>query len=197
MAGFRIEVEVRKQGRMMATCLARLVGQDGKLCVEARSVHLQVTAQGELPTVEAPPPPFDGAVQMPFPLASADRSHPTFVDAVETRYPPGQADRLGPKSIWMRTPPLLAGEEMSGFQRLCPLADCGNGFAANGSIDEATFMNPDLTVAIHRVPEGEWLASTARCFWQPTGLGLSEATLFDRKGAVGVATQTLLVARRP
>ena len=57
----------------------------------------------------------------------------------------------------------------------------------------ATFVNPDLTIILHRLPESEWLASSAISFWEPTGIGLSQATLFDEKGPIGVASQTLLV----
>jgi hypothetical protein len=93
----------------------------------------------------------------------------------------------------MRTIPLLAGEEPSPFQRICPLADSGNAIGRNAEPDEIGFVNPDLTVVLHRRPEGLWLGSEAVSFWQPTGIGLADALLFDHRGTVGRALQTLLL----
>ena len=73
------------------------------------------------------------------------------------------------------------------------LADCGNATSRNANLDTVTFVNPDLTIVLHRLPESEWHASSAISFWEPTGIGLSQATLFDEKGPVGVASQTLLI----
>ena len=93
----------------------------------------------------------------------------------------------------MRTLPIVDGEAPSPFQSLCPLADCGNGISRNSTFAEATFVNPDLTIAVFRLPESEWLAASARSFWEPTGVGLSQAQLYDTKGAIGFALQTLIV----
>ena len=50
-------------------------------------------------------------------------------------------------------------------------------------------------MTMHRPPAGEWIASRASSFWEPTGIGLARALLYDRKGLVGTATQTLLIRR--
>jgi hypothetical protein len=95
--------------------------------------------------------------------------------------------------MWMRTVPILAGEVPSPFQRICPLADCGNAVSRNAELGEAHFINPDLTLVLHRDPVGEWLGISARSHWQSTGVGLADALLFDDLGLVGRALQTLLV----
>ena len=193
MGGFRIEADIRKQGRMMASCTASLFDDESRICVSASSVHLAAMDVGEMPTSNMDEPDFEQAVAGAFPTKGVNHSKPTFAQAVEVAYPPGETDDPGPTTAWMRTPALLAGEEPSPFQRLCPLADCGNGISRNADITRASFLNPDLTIAIHRPPESQWLASRAISFWQASGLGLSQATLFDTQGVVGSAIQTLLV----
>ena len=55
------------------------------------------------------------------------------------------------------------------------------------------FVNADLTVALHRDPVGEWLGSRAVGYWEPDGIGLADALLFDDRGPVGRALQTLVL----
>jgi hypothetical protein len=95
--------------------------------------------------------------------------------------------------MWMKTLPIVEGEIASPFQRLCTIADCGNGISRNAEFTDASFINADLTINVFRLPESEWLASQAKSFWESTGIGMSHATLFDTRGAIGVALQTLIV----
>jgi len=118
---------------------------------------------------------------------------PFFSSGIEVAYPPGETSDPGPTSIWMRTLPIVEGEKPSPFESLCPLADCGNGISRNSTFAVASFVNPDLTITVFRLPESEWLASQAVSFWEPTGIGMSQAQLYDEKGAVGFALQMLIV----
>ncbi len=54
-------------------------------------------------------------------------------------------------------------------------------------------MNPDLTINVFRLPQSDWLASSALSFWEPSGVGLSQAQLFDTKGPIGFALQSLII----
>lgn len=194
LAGFTIAAKIVKQGRMLTTCAVVLSDQDGKACINATSVHLKTQVTKELPSAVIVGPVFEDAIPGYFPTMLVNHDKPTFAQSVEVAYPPGEDSAPGPTTIWMRSHQLLEGEQPSPFQSLCPLADCGNGISRNTNLSEASFVNPDLTIAVHRAPQSEWLASQAISFWQPSGLGMSQATLFDTKGAVGVATQTLLVS---
>jgi hypothetical protein len=120
---------------------------------------------------------------------------PGFAHAIDVAYPAEQSTAHGPATMWMRTPALLDGEEPSPFQRLCPIADCGNGISRNAGLREMSFVNADLTVVCCRDPQSDWLASTATSFWEPTGVGLSTATIFDESGPVAMALQTLVLSR--
>ena len=55
-------------------------------------------------------------------------------------------------------------------------------------------MNADLTVSLHRDPVGEWFCAGAVSSWEPSGIGLADAALFDTEGPVGRATQNLLLS---
>ena len=93
----------------------------------------------------------------------------------------------------MRTVPLLPDESPSPFQRICPLADCGNAISRNADPTSIAFMNTDLTVLLHRPPVGEWLGMDSVSRWEPTGIGMSDSLLFDDLGPVGRALQTLII----
>jgi acyl-CoA thioesterase len=54
-------------------------------------------------------------------------------------------------------------------------------------------MNVDLSVVLHRDPTGEWICLSARTTIGADGTGLVNTDLFDVGGAIGSATQTLLV----
>lgn len=193
MTGFRIEASIDRGGRSTTSASATLSDREGKVCATATSLHLVVNDFAELPTTALAVPNFDDATSGLFVEHDALHAERFFGNSVEARFPPGENNGPGPTTIWMRTPPLLEGETPSPFQRACPIADCGNGIGRNANFDVATFINPDLTIVLHRLPESEWLASSALSFWEPTGIGLAQATLFDRTGPIGVASQTLIV----
>jgi hypothetical protein len=195
MAGFRIEADLTRSGRTAAATAAVLTAADGSECAVASGLHLVAGDIGPVPTPPFAVPSLEEATPGPFPVREARHDLTYFAGAVEVRYPPGESPAAGPTFLWMRTIPLLDTEEPSPFQRLCPLADCGNGIARNAELAEVTFVNPDLTVTMHRPPVGEWLASDALSHWQSTGIGVAHATLFDSVGPVGTATQTVLLQR--
>ena len=140
-----------------------------------------------------PAPDFSKASPGAFPVERAVHGLPFFSSGIEVAYPPGETSDAGPTTLWMRALPIIDGEQCSPFQRLCPLADCGNGISRNSTFAEATFVNPDLTINIFRLPASDWLASSAMSFWEPSGVGMSQAQLFDTRGPIGYALQSLII----
>jgi hypothetical protein len=201
MAGFRIDVDVTRSGRTVGATRAAIVDSDGVVRVTATGFHIKPGREPLFPMTldnsgfttpklgEAEPGMFP--VQMP-------HGEPGFSgSAVRVRYPPGEDREPGATTVWMNTDPLLPGETPSPFQRICPLADCGNAFSRHVEPDEVAFVNPDLTIALHRDPVGEWLGSRSSSQWHPGGMGLADALLFDEHGPVGRALQTLLLRSVP
>ena len=128
-----------------------------------------------------------------FPVHRSLHGEAAFGSAVEARYPPGEGPGVGATTLWLRVPRLLANEEPSPFQRICALADSGNAISRNAEASEIRFVNCDVAISLHRDPEGEWLGSEAVSHWQPNGIGIADALLFDEQGVVGRAVQTLLL----
>ena len=103
----------------------------------------------------------------------------------------------GPAIAWIRMRvPLVDGEEPTPLERVLAPADSGNG--VNSTLDWSTFLfiNVDLTVHVHREPAGEWVCLDAITIPERTGIGIADTALYDERGPVGRADQTLLIERR-
>jgi hypothetical protein len=192
-AGFSITAEATRTGRTVSTSSLALLDGSGKVIVTAAAMHLTRGPHFHLPTAAHDTPRFEDAVPGVFPIGQGAHDLPMFSSGVEVRYPPGEGPEPGPTRMWMRALPLLPDEEPSGFQRICPLADCGNAVSRNAEATDVGFMNTDLTVVLHREPAGEWFGMDSVSRWEPNGHGMSDSLLFDEQGPVGRALQTLLV----
>jgi len=71
-----------------------------------------------------------------------------------------------------------------------------NGISSTLDYDRFIFINVDLTVHLHRMPAGEWVCLDSVTVPEPTGVGLTDTVLFDERGPIGLAAQTLHVAER-
>ena len=92
--------------------------------------------------------------------------------------------------------PLVAGERPSPLQRVLIAADSGNGVSATLDWSRYLFINVDLSVHLHRLPAGEWVCLEAVTIPEPTGVGLADTAVYDERGPLGRALQTLLVRER-
>lgn len=194
-AGFSVTAAATRTGRTVSTSSLAIVDGSGTVVVTASGMHVTSGPHFRLATAPHDTPRLDDAVPGEFPITRAAHDLPFFASGVEVRYPPGHGPGPGPTQIWVRALPLLPDEEPSGFQRICPLADCGNAVSRNGDVSDHAFLNTDLTLSLHREPDGEWLGMDSVSRWEPDGHGMSDSLLFDRHGPVGRALQTLLVQR--
>jgi hypothetical protein len=181
----------RKVQRLDAT-----VTTGGRAVCRATALAIRV-GEVALPSRPEPVPPAP-----PPPEASEPLRLPFFVDAigyhtaVETRIARGTWGR-GPAAVWLRPRvALVAGEAVSPLQRAMIAADSGNGIAITLDPARFTFVNADLTVALDREPDGDWLCLDAATRAHPDGIGLTETVLWDARGVVGRGLQALLVEPR-
>jgi hypothetical protein len=195
-AGFRILGEVSRAGRTVSTTSLTVVDGDGRSVVTAHGLHMATQDLVGVPTAPADTPRIADATPGDFPIRHAGHNLTMFRHSVEMRYPAGHDDTPGPTTAWMRTIPLLPDEAVSGFARICPLADCGNAISRNAEPVDLAFMNTDLTIMLHREPVGEWFGMQSVSRWEADGVGMSDSLLFDDRGPVGRAIQTLLVRPR-
>jgi len=121
-----------------------------------------------------------------------------YLSAIEWRSVHGGFSRPGPATVWTRMRyPLVPDEEPSALERVLAVADSGNGVSWELDIARWHFINPELTVHLHREAVGEWICLDAQTAISPGGAGLATSVLSDMGGPVGVGAQSLLVARRP
>lgn len=195
----RVEAEVVRPGRRVDMVEAELSDGDGRPLMRARAWRLlrrEVDIPSGLPVRERPIPP------PPESLPEADEFFPTGFDvgyhtAMEYRFASGSFVKTGPGITWMRMRgPLVAGEEPTPLQRVLVVADSGNGISSTLDYTRYLFINVDLTVHLHRMPAGEWVCLDSVTVPEPTGVGTTDTVLFDERGTIGHAAQTLLVAER-
>ena len=116
--------------------------------------------------------------------------------AIEGRVAAG-AYGTGHMCAWMRPRfPLVPGEVMSGTQRAILFADAAHGMSAPLDLTRFTFINPDLTLYLHREPQGEWLSFDARTLAEPLGVGLAHTRIGDEAGPAGLSAQCLIIEAR-
>jgi hypothetical protein len=143
---------------------------------------------------ESPPPGPEHGVHKNFFPTGSDVGYHT---AIEYRFVHGGFLEPGPATVWIRLRhPLVEGEQPLPLQRLLAAADSGNGVSAALDYRRFVFINTELSVHLLRPPEGEWVCLDAVTRPGAHGVGLTETVLWDERGRVGQAAQTLLVRAR-
>jgi hypothetical protein len=193
-----VETTVLRPGKKVQLVQASLLTGDGSEVVRAtalriRTVELPVPGSAQ-PDDPAPGRPEDGKV-LQFPEQRHDG--PSFhAVACDIRFVAGGFDRPGPGTAWIRlTVPVVAGEPSTPMMRLAAASDFGNGLSWSLPRGQWLFINPDLTVHVHRPPEGEWVCLRAVTHPGPEGVGFAESALYDQQGRLGRAVQSLLLDR--
>jgi hypothetical protein len=193
-----VEVERVRIGRQVQELRGRLLTGGRELCrmaalgIRAAAAPLDLGRSDEDAAAGQPPPPAASA-PFEFPFFTTDVGYHR---GVEVRFAAG-AFGTGVATAWIRMlRPLVPGEEPSPLQRVVIAADSGNGVSAALDTDHFTFINPDLTVYLHRAPVGEWICLDATTTPHPWGIGLAQSRLHDEAGAIGCALQSLVVAVR-
>ncbi len=191
-----VAAAVSRPGKRVQLLEGSITTPDGVEVVRARALQVAratVAAGGDADRDDPPPGPETGS-----PREFGGAREPLFpTHAMDVRFVRGSYLEPGPATAWFRLAvPLVAGEEPSGLQRLAAAADFPNGISTELDWGGWLFINPDLTVAVERIPEGEWICLDAATRITDGGAGIAEAVLYDTRGRVGRAQQTLYVAPR-
>ncbi|HKG04646.1 MAG TPA: thioesterase family protein [Conexibacter sp.] len=144
------------------------------------------------PTAERVSPPHGGpATSAPIHMPAFERGPTMFArDGMEVRFANGAFADVGPAFAWFRLQaPLIAGEDPSPLQRLAAAGDFGNGIATAVSWATHVFINPDLTLYVERLPEGEWVGLDAVTRVGDAGIGVSDSALYDERGRVAARSR--------
>lgn len=186
-------VDVRRPGRRVCVADATLTGPDGKVCLSATLGAIRRHPFDRVidDDVAVPAPREHGVVAA---VSSAVDGVMFARDGVEHRVVAGRFEDPGPATDWIRVAVGMVDDRPpTALERVVCAADFGNGVSKWFEMGEALFVNPDLTVNLHRLPVGEWVCLDAVTRIGPDGVGLAESLLFDEQGPIGRATQSLLV----
>ncbi len=195
LAELTVATTLRRPGRKICIADATLTGPDGKVCLSATLATIRRKPFDQPRSDEVPVPP---AADTGWGVRIAETDHVMFArEGVEHRVVAGRFEDPGPATDWIRLAvPMVDGREPTPLERVMAAADFGNGVSKWFDMGEALFLNPDLTVNLHRLPVGEWVCIDAVTRLGAEGVGLAESLLFDEHGPIGRATQSLLVEAR-
>jgi Thioesterase-like superfamily len=167
---------------------------DGREVARAAAWRVLRTSGPPVQPRQPPPPPLPGEVLGLSPAGWADG----YMSAIEWRAVRGSLAAPGPAVLWTRMRyPLVPDEEPAALERVLVTADSGNGASWELDLSRWLFINPELTVHLHRDAVGEWICLDAQTAISPGGAGLATSVLSDFDGQVGVAAQSLLITPRP
>lgn len=200
-APLHLVVEVVREGRRIQLVDATLaVAGVGTELVRCRALRIRTTA------LELPP----DRPQAADPLIVAPETVPRlagipglegegFWTAVDVRLIDGRLGDPGTGRGWFRVVAPLTDGDAPDALALTPLArvaatgDFGNGIGAPLAMGPFRYLNPDLTIDLHRLPVGEWVSLEARSVAEPSGIGLTSGALGDRHGVLGRCLQSLFI----
>jgi hypothetical protein len=185
----RVEVEVTETKPGARTRLfAGTLRADGQEVCRASCLAIR-TKDIALPRVTAPAIPGpDVAPPYEFPFFRQAIGYHT---GMELRMVEGGIGH-GHAKAWLRMRiPLVLGQPTSPLSRVAIAADSGNGVSACPDWRKWLFINPELTIHLHRPPVGEWVGLQSITETEPHGIGLAATVLHDEEGPIGRGAQCL------
>ena len=183
-----ITVETIRPGRTVELLEAVVVMED-RPAVRARAwllAALDTAAVADTPfEALTPPETFD-------PWVMSDLWDCGYARSIEVRRrastTPGRA------AAWVTSHlGLVADEPSSTLASFIGRVDVANGIAVQQPHTQWMYPNMDMTVHLHRQPEGRWTGLDTTVSFGPTGHGLTSSVLHDALGPVGHAQQILTV----
>lgn len=185
---FDVHVETVRPGKTIELTEATVV-IGGRAVVRARAwllaaVDTDVVAGGG-PGALTPPEQLE-------PWAMGSVWSGGFIESLHTRVI--GRPQPGRTTAWVTTGhALVEGEEVSPLASFVALIDTANGIAVRQEPTKWMFPNVDLTIHLHRQPEGDWTGLDTRVTFGSSGQGLTSTDLHDVHGPVGHAEQILTV----
>jgi acyl-coenzyme A thioesterase PaaI-like protein len=192
-----VDVGVIRPGRRVALLDAVMRDGEGVEVTRARALLVRPSAVSA-PGAEAEPPPFPGPEDGVRNDWEGRQGRGFATEAMEIRFVRGRFLEPGDATAWFRLRhPLVDGRSVHPLESMAAAGDFGNGIAAVLDWDEHVFINPDLTIYIERPPVDEWVALASQTRIEAGSVGVAESVLWDRRGRIGHATQSLVVGPRP
>jgi hypothetical protein len=122
-----------------------------------------------------------------------DEGYHTAIELAQVAQPLASTRRVA----WIRaTVELIEGTPWTPLGRVLVAVDSLGGACAVLPFGEWSFVNAETSCHLLREPEGEWVALAGTQYVEPDGVGLADALLYDRRGAIGRGLQSQVVVRR-
>ena len=111
------------------------------------------------------------------------RSRRVLVRATRSGSSPARFGVAGPATAWIRLRcPVVDDEPPTPFERVAAVADFGSGVGNPLTFTTASAINPEVTIHVHRHPEGEWVCLESGGWAEAHGVGLADTRLYDERG---------------
>jgi hypothetical protein len=187
-----VQARLARPGRSVEL-LQAIASADGVELARATAWRVRRTSSPPVqPRLPSPP----GLPDEPPTLPSADWAD-GYISAIEWRRVRGSLGAPGPAALWAKMRyPLVPDEEPTPLERVLAIADSGSGVSWELDMNRWLFINPELTVHLHREAVGEWICLDAQTAISTGGAGLATSVLSDLSGPVGVGAQSLLITPR-
>ncbi|MEO6087429.1 MAG: thioesterase family protein [Umezawaea sp.] len=193
VAELEVSAHVLRPGRSVELLSAELT-HDGRAVLRAQAWR---TSRGDTSSITS-----DFSGMLPEPPACPRMVLPAswscgYLDAVDWRSVDGDMMTPGNAIVWGRPlMPTVEDEETTALQRLFTIADSASGVSSRLDIRKWLAINTDLTVHLHREPQGSWFALEAETVIGPNGFGVASSVVHDLLGPVARTAQSLFVRER-
>lgn len=190
----QVETTVIRAGKKVSLIEASLRAE-GETVMRASAWAMRI-AELELPDPprgDPEPPPESYEAMNPSDIVPPT----TYLHATEWRFVSGAFLSPGPAIAWIRTlVPLVEGEDDAPLTKVLAVADSASGVSGALDFGRWLYINTDLSVYLHRSPQGPWIKIDAATTPQPSGIALTSARLSDEEGPIGTSSQALFIAPR-
>jgi hypothetical protein len=191
-----VAASVVRPGRRIELVEA-VMSAGGRAVMRLSAWRMRTREDGATTSEQAPHPAAAGWQDSRPEIAAFFTEDIAYHRALEWRFPTGSFNAPGPASAWTRPEcELVAGEPMTPLQHLLVMTDAASGISAELDWSTTSFANVDLSLALHRAPQGQWLGMDASTVYGGTGAAQCYAVLFDETGAIGRSTHALFVEPR-
>jgi hypothetical protein len=190
IADLTVATQLVRPGRRVAFGEGSLSDGDGPVLL-ARAWRMREQDVGLAPDRDSTMPGVEEGRPADFFDLPWDEGYHT---SIELRTCRGDFKEPGDAAVWFRSRLDVTDDRpITPLQRVLVAADSGNGISARMDPAEWLFVNTDLNVHLREHPTGDWVGLDARTRWGTDGIGLASSVLHGEQGAIGVASQGLLV----
>ena len=194
----RLTADLFKAARGVPTVVRTRLVRDGR---RIRNSECDVV-QGDVIVARAtmvqyrmsePPPGEEWVSTETFTAPSGAQGAVYFVGSDDAGWSPTGAEHQNTsrKRVYHRTIEVVIGESASPFVRAVVAAEATS-MVTNLGTRGIGYINGDLTVAISRLPVGDYIGVQANSHWASAGIAVGDATLFDDIGPFGIGMVTAI-----